>query len=97
MRVVLIFLVIVFLSSCKSKHTINESANELNTEEVRDSLETALVIISDRIDELAKVQERLLKSSDPANPIIKNLDKEYLKLLEERENIQIQIVNLKIH
>ena len=96
---------ITLLAGCKAKQATVESANEINTglvitdasntEKIKDNLESALKRVSDRMAELASEHERLLTVTDKENPIVRNLENTYLELLEEREQIQIRLANLK--
>ena len=97
MRVLLVFILIAFFASCKGKQeTGNSMDNQQSIEKLRDSLESSIDIINDRIAELQKEQERLLKSTSEENPVLKNIEDQYLELLGEREKIQIQLANLQV-
>jgi len=94
MRAIIIIALIAFFTSCKAKQTESQSENEVNVTEVRDSLEIALGRITLRMEELGKESERLLEVSSPENPIVKNLEAEYLRLLVQKEEILLQLADL---
>jgi len=83
----LLLLSVVLFASCK---TIEEKkTEELCTIKARDSL-SALA------DSLYADRDRLLKTTNKENPIIKNIDKAYLELLQKREEIQICLAYKKL-
>ena len=95
MRIILSLVLIVLFASCKEKKTVNTSSVEQKTVIVIDSLESAIQVINDQIAELAEEQEYLLETLDTENVEIKNMEKKYLELLQQREELQIEIGNLK--
>ena len=95
MRIILSLVLIVLFVSCKEKKTVNTSSIEQKTVIVIDSLESSIQVINDQIAELAQEQEYLLETLDTENVEIKNMEKKYLELLQQREELQIEIGNLK--
>ena len=95
MRIILSLVLIVLFASCKEKKTVNTSSVEQKTVIVIDSLESSIQVINDQIAELAEEQEYLLETLDTENVEIKNMEKKYLELLQQREELQIEIGNLK--
>lgn len=87
-------LLLVSFTGCKEKHTINERKNEINAEQVRDSLERSIERINEQIANLKAEQERLVNASSSENPVVKNLEKKYMELLLEREELHIQLALL---
>jgi hypothetical protein len=94
MRIILVLLLLVSFTGCKEKHTINERKNEINAEQVRDSLERSIERINEQIANLKAEQERLVNASSSENPVVKNLEKKYMELLLEREELHIQLALL---
>lgn len=97
MRAIVIILFLAFFTSCIGKQTVSEAVPATNTSEVRDSLESALDGIALRMEELATESERLSAALTPDNPIIQNLEEEYLKLLGQKEEILIQLAEIPDH
>ena len=95
MRVFLAVILIVFITSCKEKKTVTVSATDQNIEVVIDSLKSSIQIINNQITALSEQEERLLENLDSENPVLKNIEKEYLRLLLQREELQIQIATLE--
>ena len=95
MRIILSLVLIVLFASCKEKKTVNTSSIEQKTVIVIDSLESSIQVINDQIAELTQEQEYLLETLDTENVEIKNMEKKYLELLQQREELQIEIGNLK--
>ena len=97
MRAIIIIALLAFLTSCKGKQTANESSNVRKLTEVRDSLTDVLEQINLQIEELGKESGRLSKVSTPDNPMVKNLEEEYLKLLVQKEEILLQLAEIPDH
>ena len=97
MRAIVIILFLAFFTSCRGKQTVREAVPAPNTSEVRDSLESALDGIALRMEELATESERLSAALTPDNPIIQNLEEEYLKLLVQKEEILLQLAEIPDH
>ena len=87
MKKLLSILSVILLACCK---TVEEKKTTAPcTVKARDSINTLA-------DNLWAERERLLTSSNEENPVIKNIDKAYLELLEKREEIQICLAYKKL-
>ncbi|MCO5725519.1 hypothetical protein [Robiginitalea marina] len=95
MRAILAVIFIVFITSCKEEKSANILPTEQSTEEVVISLKDSIQKINDKITEISEQQERITENISPENPIIKNIEKEYIKLLLLREELQIQVATLE--
>ena len=77
----------------ETKNTSETVAPE--TEILLDSLHNSVDDVNQKMADLSRETERLLKSASKEDPIIKNLEATYLELLTAREQLQITIAKLR--
>ncbi|MBC2838874.1 hypothetical protein [Robiginitalea sp. SC105] len=95
MKKLLVILSFALTSNCLAQTEPVIAPETTQTVQVRDSLEQSLVVLTERLEDLGQEMTRLLRSSSSENPIVKNLENEYLVLLEKRERLVIRLAALE--